>query len=122
MEGTAAPGLRIVLDAASSQGEDLRYFWLQTKGPRVAIPRPDAARVQVLVPGEAAELAFTLIVAGRAGVDRKDVAVPLLLHETPNLPDAELTADAGDDQTAIVGHRVTLNGARSMPREGLAYR
>jgi hypothetical protein len=121
-EGTAAPGLRITLDAGSSSGEELRYLWIQTKGPTIDLARPDSSRTVIQIPSDAAELAFTLVVAGAGGIDRTSLNVPLLLHEVPTLPEFEMSADAGDDQIAIIGHQVTLNGARSRPRDGLVYR
>ncbi len=121
VEGVAAPGLRIKLSGRGSQGEGLRYLWVQTRGPEVKLERPDDAEISFIVPGEATELGFQLIVAGLGGVDRTAVEVPLQLHAKPSLP-AVVVADAGDDQMAIVGHRVTLNGVRCRPREQLAYR
>jgi hypothetical protein len=119
--GTAAPGLRIWLSAERSSGEDLHFCWVQTKGPVVELAQTDSARVPVLVPGNATELEFALVVSGKEGVDRTTLKVPLLLHARPVIPSG-LVADAGDDQIAIVGHQVTLNGIRSTPRENAAYR
>jgi hypothetical protein len=121
VEGVAAPGLRIKLTARESVGLGLRYLWVQTRGPEVKLERADDAEISFIVPGEATELAFQLIVAGTGGVDRTALVVPLQLHARPSLP-AVVSADAGDDQMAIVGHRVTLNGVRCRPRDQLAYR
>jgi len=120
-EGTAAPGLRVVLSAEGSTGDDLRYLWVQTRGPEVHLEPADVMRTSFLVPTGATDLAFHLVVAGRSGVDRKILEIPLDLHSRPSLPPV-VVADAGDDQVAVVGHRVTLNGIRSTPRERTAYR
>ena len=83
--------------------------------------KKDAARVSVLVPGNATELAFRLIVSGQGGMDQTALDIPLELHSRPSLPPL-VVADAGDDQVGVVGNRVTLNGIRSRPRERAAYR
>ena len=110
--GTAAPGLKLELDATSSLGEDLRFSWLQTRGPKIEVERPDSPRLRVTVPGDASELAFVLFASGRGGTDRSELVIPLVLHPGAGRA-ASLVADAGDDQVAIVNHRVTLNGLRS---------
>jgi hypothetical protein len=120
-EGTAAPGLRIWLNAEGSRGDDLHFLWLQTRGPEVHLEKTDVARVPILVPGNAIELAFRLIVSGKSGMDQTSLDIPLELHARPSLPPL-VVADAGDDQTGVVGHRITLNGIRSRPRERAAYR
>ncbi|WP_337173042.1 hypothetical protein [Paludisphaera sp.] len=119
-QGTAAPGLRITLSATESRGEDLQYRWTQTAGPAVRLDDPAASEVSVMVPGNAKELAFELVAAGRGGIDRAPLDIPLLLHAEPAPPVA--VADAGDDQVAVVGRRVTLNGIRSKPRDRAAFR
>lgn len=121
VEGTPAPGLRITLSGRESIGEALRYLWVQTKGPEVRLERSDSPTISFLVPGGATELAFQLIVAGPHGVDRVAVNVPLQLLPKPILP-AVVQADAGDDQVAVVGRRVTLNAVRSQPRDRVAFR
>lgn len=121
IEGTAAPGLRITLSGRGSSGEGLRFLWIQTRGPAVTLDPADAPEVSFVVPGEATDLGFHLVVAGPGGVDRAVLDVPLQLHARPSLPPL-VVADAGDDQVAVVGRRVTLNGLRSRPRERLAYR
>jgi len=121
-EGTPAPGLTVWLDAGGSAGEDLKFLWVQTRGPAVTLPRADAPRIQVTIPASATELAFELLVAGRGGIHRAELVLPMVLDEPGSAADPAVVADAGDDQTAIVGYRVTLNAARSRPRDELAYR
>ncbi len=110
--GSPAPGLKLELDATRSIGEDLRFSWLQTRGPKIDVGRPDSPRLLVTVPSDASELAFVLFASGRGGTDRTELVIPLVLHPGSGQSSA-LVADAGDDQTAVVEHRVTLNGLRS---------
>ena len=79
---------------------------------RSTLGRPDSPRLSVTVPGDASELAFVLFASGRGGTDRTELVIPLVLHPGAGRP-GTLVADAGDDQTAVVEHRVTLNGLRS---------
>jgi len=119
--GPAAPGLKIELDASRSIGEDLRFSWLQTRGPKIKLKRADEPRLTLIVPGNATELAFVLFASGRGGTDQAELEIPLALH--PGAEDSgSLIADAGDDQTGVVDRRVTLNGLRSriLPRGGRA--
>jgi hypothetical protein len=107
--------------AEGSKGQDLRFVWVQTKGPTAVVEPPDAPEVEILIPGDARQLAFALVVSGRNESYSCPLEVPLELHAKPVLP-ATVVADAGDDQVALVGHRVTLNGIRSHPRRRSAYR
>lgn len=119
-EGTAAPGLRVGLNAEGTTGAELRYLWVQTQGPEVRIDRADTPKASFIVPAGAKELAFHLIVAGRGGVDRKVVRIPVESAAMPMPP--VVAADPGDDQVAVVNHRVTLNGLRSIPSDRAAFR
>jgi hypothetical protein len=110
--GSPAPGLKLELDATRSIGDELRFSWLQTRGPKIELARPDSPRLSLTVPGDASELAFVLFASGRGGTDRTELVIPLVLHPGAGRP-GSLVADAGDDQTAVVEHRVTLNGLRS---------
>ena len=56
--GSPAPGLKLELDATRSIGEDLHFSWLQTRGPKIDVGRPDSPRLLVTVPSDASELAF----------------------------------------------------------------
>ena len=47
-----------------------------------------------------------------AGTDQTELVIPLVLHPGAGRA-GSLVADAGDDQIAVVDHRVTLNGLRS---------
>lgn len=120
-EGLASPGLKIMLNATGSHGQGLKYHWVQTRGPKAVADRLDRPKVEVTVPGNATELAFTLLVVGANGADSAELAIPLELRPDSG-PPPELRADAGDDQVGVVGHQITLNGLRSTPRGRLTYR
>jgi hypothetical protein len=121
--GRAIRGERVTLSAKGSKGQALRFRWVQTAGPKVAIDRPEAAEVAFRVPSEGGPLAFHVIVAGLNGVDLAEVEVPVSSPErmAPSLPTV-VTANAGDDQVAVVGHRVALDGRGSRPRDRGCYR
>ena len=120
-DGVPAPGLRIWLDARGSAGEGNHYKWIQTRGPAVNLDLPDADRVSFIVPGGARELGFTLVAYGKGGMDDRSLVIPLIVHPRQNRAPT-ITADAGDDQIAVLGRQVTLNGIRSLPTAGLKYR
>ncbi len=119
VDGTPSPGLQVTLDASASTGGRVWYRWLQTQGTPVEIE--DSSRVQAhfTVPAEASSLGFVLVVGNATGVDAKSVTIEV---EDPESTGKVLRADAGDDQAARVGRRVTLNGVRSEPRGKLRYR
>jgi len=118
--GVASPGLRITLDASES-GNDLNFRWIQMRGPKISTNRLDQPRLTFMVPGDAKELAFLMVVYGPKGSDSTVVDVPLVLRPKVSLP-PQIYADAGDDQVGLVGHEITLNGARSSPRENARFR
>lgn len=121
VSGTAAPGLRLTLDGAASVGEDLRFRWIQTQGKAVPIDDPDRSIAHFVVPANSGPLAFLLVVSGSHGSDTAQVMVPA----QPSAAISQTTlpvADAGDDQIALIGRQVTLNGSRSEPRGQIGYR
>jgi hypothetical protein len=83
--------------------------------------RLDLPKVKVMIPGEATELAFTLWVMSPEGSDSTELAVPIEPGPRDRLP-SDVCADAGDDQTGLVGHQISLNGRRSAPRGRLYFR
>jgi len=120
-EGTAAPGLRILLKADGSTGTGLRYRWVQTQGPLVTIDDPTSPTAGLTIPQGTGTLGFLLIVANAAGMDSIPLTIPTEGRaKGPNL--SSLRADAGDDQLGMVGHQITLNGIRSAPRDQIGYR
>lgn len=125
VEGTPAPGLQITLDAEASTGEGLRYRWVQTQGPPVALADPASRRARLTVPDGAGAIGFLLVVGNASGIDSTAVNVPVedRSGRRPGLAaDPGLVADAGDDQVGFVGRQITLNGSRSEPRGPIGYR
>jgi hypothetical protein len=118
--GVASPGLRIALDATES-GKDVNFRWIQMRGPKVSATALDQPVLKFTVPGDAKELAFMLVAYSSSGVDSAVIDIPLLLRPKVALP-LQVFADAGDDQIGLVGHEITLNGARSSPRDSAAFR
>ena len=123
-QGTASPGRRIVLSAEGSQGANLRYRWVQTQGPPVALEAPDKPSTGLVVPQGASALGFSLVVSDPSGMDASALTVPVAAADVVSAvaSAAVLKADAGDDQVAMVGHRVNLSGALSEPRGQVGYR
>ncbi len=119
--GTAAPGLRVVLDGSGSTGRSLWYRWVQTQGPPTPLDADDGPRASLTVPVEASSLTYLLLVGNGAGADVANVSVPVEF-QGKSARDGGLRADAGDDQIGQVGRQVTLNGLRSVPRGRLGYR
>jgi hypothetical protein len=121
-QGAASPGRRIVLSAEGSQGANLRYRWVQTQGPPVALETPDKPSTGLVVPQGASALGFSLVVSDPSGMDASALKVPVASGDGVSVSAAALKADAGDDQVAMVGHRVNLSGALSEPRGQVGYR
>ena len=119
--GTAAPGLKVRLDGSSSSGGQVWYRWVQASGPKVSILGADQPMAQFIVPIEATELGFVLVVGNAAGIDARPltVAVESAEFEAEPLP---LKADAGSDLVATSGQKVVLDGARSEPRGQIKFR
>lgn len=120
-EGTAAPGLRVTLHGEDTKGADLRFRWVQTRGPAVQMDDPTAPLTRFTVPTGIGPLGFLLVAAGPDGSDTAELTIPIegLPRTSEN---TALRADAGDDQLALVGRQVTLNGVRSEPRGRIGYR
>jgi hypothetical protein len=127
-EGTPRPGHRIRLVADEAGGADLHYRWTQTLGPRVALDDPSRPTTGLVVPEGAESLGFVLTVANAIGIDSAPVAIPIdagavaVAVAVAGAGGADLRADAGDDQIALVGRQVTLNGGRSEPRGLIGFR
>jgi len=119
--GTASPGLKVTLDGSASGGSRIWYRWLQTQGPTARIDDSTKSQAHFIVPTDAASLGFVLVVGDASGVDLTPISIEV---EDPDRQsdDAALKADAGDDQAARVGRRVTLNGVRSEPKGKLRFR
>lgn len=119
-DGVPAVGLRVRLIGSDSIGPHLRYRWIQTSGPPVALDTPAEATARFTVPEGGANLGFLLIVGGEAGIGSASLTIPVQGPTTS--AGAGLRADAGDDQLGVVGRQVTLNGIRSEPQGALAFR
>lgn len=132
----ASPGARLGLEAGK-KFQGMRYHWFQVEGPAVEIPDPSRPSIQVTIPGGADRLGFVLVAARADLVRLVRVNVPVpgspsrgAAVSDPARPRANwgarasgrVKADAGDDQVGLVGHRVTLNGARSVPGDGKSSR
>jgi hypothetical protein len=122
-EGEAAAGLKIRLSGEGSSGAELRFRWVQTEGPPVALSDPEAETAELTVPEGAKKLGFVLVVSNSTGIDTAKLAIPVGLGVS-GTPSAGLEprAAAGDDQIGLVGRQVTLNGVRSEPRGQIGYR
>ena len=128
------PGARVVLNVQDLAAAGVRYRWVQSEGPPVAIEDPDRPSIEVTIPGGAPSIGFLLVATSRDRVRIKRVTVPI--PAPVGSPDpvgkqvealappgvSAVRADAGDDQLGVIGHRVTLNATDSRPATGLAYR
>jgi hypothetical protein len=117
-EGRPAPGLQVQLKAVGAGSGPLSYRWIQTRGSEVTLDDPTSARPRFIVPERAGLLEFVLVAAdgNQASTSRLTIAVE------GGHPGVDLRADAGDDQVAVVGRRVTLNGLRSEPQGRIGFR
>ena len=120
-DGAAVPGLRLTLDGSASSGGRVWYRWIQTQGPRVDLQGADQAIATLIVPNEGVSLVFVLVVGNSSGVDARGLTIEV---EDPNRSEslADLRAEAGSDQTAVVGRRVILDAKASEPRGRIRYR
>jgi len=130
------PGARVVLNVEDLVAAGVRYRWVQSEGPPVAIEDATRRSIEVTIPGGAPRLGFLLVATGHDRVRIVRVAIPIQTPEPGVFADAgggqsaalvpqegsEVRADAGDDQLGVIGHRVTLNGSGSRPVQGLACR
>ncbi len=131
-----SPGARLGLEAGR-KFQGMRYHWFQVVGPAVAIPDPSLPSIQVTIPSGADRLGFVLVAAradlvrlvrvnvpiyGPSGHPAAGEGGPRSRASWGSRPSGKVKADAGDDQVGLVGHRVTLNGARSVPGDGKSAR
>lgn len=120
--GRPLPGASIRLNGLGSEGEGLSYRWLQLSGPEVLPDDPTEGELSVALPTGFRALEFALVVANDRGTDVANLVVQPVSPDEETKDSPELVADAGDDQVAVVGSRVTLNGASSRPRGRVGYR
>ncbi len=121
VSGIASPGLKLTLDGSGSSGGRVWYRWIQTQGSRVKIQGFDQAVATFVVPDDATNLGFVLVVGSTGGVDARSLIVEV---EETDQDDSDVTlkADAGGDQSAVVGRRVVLDGIKSEPKGRVRYR
>jgi hypothetical protein len=84
----------------------------------VVLDDPTSATPRFIVPAQAGLLEFVLVAADGNRATTFRLTVPVEGHHAG----VDLQADAGDDQVAVVGRRVTLNGLRSEPQGKIGYR
>ncbi len=129
--GTPVPGARLAIELEGSADPNATYSWIQYDGPTVPLGDPTGPRIQVTVPPDARRLGFILSIRDPGGLRTARVIIPIeapagrdaASAPSPASPSASTPrADSGDDQIGLVGRRITLNGTRSTPRGGVAYR
>ena len=130
-EPAAVPGARLALQIDRAV-DGARFEWVQVSGPSVEIANPREPAIQITIPDGTDLLGFVLVVARSSVVKVVRVSVPVKRTSPGDgvrpqaswgpRPSSAVKADAGDDQVGLVGHRVTLNGARSVPGDGKTAR
>jgi hypothetical protein len=123
VDGKPAPGLQLTLHAEGSTENNVRFRWVQTRGPAVQLIDPSAKTARFTVPEGTGPMGFMLVASNAQGVDVASVSIPLEgLSRSAESANAPLRADPGDDQLGLVGRQVTLNGVRSEPKGNIGYR
>ncbi len=132
----ASPGARLGLEAGQ-KFQGMRFQWFQVEGPAVDLTDPSRSSIQVTIPGGTSKLGFVLVAARADLVRLVRISVPIqgavasasAAVDVSRQPlswganaSGKVKADAGDDQVGLVGHRVTLNGSRSLPGDGKSAR
>ncbi len=111
---TVTEGAQVLLDASGSTDSDdgiASYAWKQINGPVVVLSNADTATPSFVAPdvGSAGTtLAFEITVTDVGGL--QDTATCLINVTWVNTPPV---ADAGIDQSAMVGAEVVLDGSKS---------
>ena len=121
-DAPAVPGAKLALGVGRGAAEGTRFLWVQIEGPPLDIGDPSRPSIEVTIPPGAEKLGFMLVAATPDLVRVIRVSVPLQPDPSRGSWGARssgrVKADAGDDQVGLVGHRVTLNGSRSLPGDG----
>jgi hypothetical protein len=111
-EGKSGPGRVVLLRGDRSVGADLRYQWVQNRGPTArfldGVSKPS---VRVQLPETTGPIEFLLVVTNPQGVD----SAPVTIRVDPPGED-EPVADAGEPIRGTVGQLVRLDGSKSEPR------
>ena len=129
--GTPTPGARLAIEVEGSKDPGTTYQWVQFEGPAVALDNRGGPKIHCTVPPDARSLGFLLLIRDAQGQQRTArIVIPIegtearaaVATTAPARPSGAMPrADAGDDQIGLVGRRITLNGARSLPR-GVVFR
>lgn len=122
-EGKPIAGSRITVGLDGPPESGARYTWSQVEGPPVTLGNPEGPKIQFTVPTGAQSLSFLLSIHDHQGARQAQVVIPVEPPAPrPTTDPAIPRAEAGDDQVALVGHRLTLNGTQSTPRGRVAFR
>lgn len=115
VDQSVATGALTTLNGSASsdpEGEPLSYAWTQTAGTTVTLSSASAAS-PTFTPATAGVRTFQLVVTDGTGATSTDtVAITVTSGNVPP------TANAGVDQTILVGNLVTLNGTGSTDPDG----
>ncbi len=71
------PGARVVLNVEDLVAAGVRYRWVQSEGPPVAIEDATRRSIEVTIPGGAPRLGFLLVATGRDRVRIVRVTIPI---------------------------------------------
>jgi hypothetical protein len=132
----AVPGSRVTLEIDRGHAGWNHFYWAQIEGPPVKIEDPSAPSIRIVVPSGAERLGFLFVASNHDVVRVFRLTVPIQPGRSTSPPGndpprgrgratrlpGQLQANAGDDQVGLVGHRVTLNGTRSLPADDKAAR
>jgi hypothetical protein len=110
------PGARITVGVGGVEEAGTSFRWTQVEGPPVAIDDATAPRIRFTVPPDAKQLGFLLTLKVGQQERTVRVTVPVRQPREPAVAEGAPKADAGDDQVALVGRRITLSGLLSSPR------
>ena len=82
------PGARVVLNVQDLADRGVRYRWVQSEGPPVAIDDPARPSIEVTIPEGASRIGFLLVATGRDRVRIVRVTVPLQTQMAGGSPDS----------------------------------
>lgn len=116
-EGRPAPGLAVTLRAEPTGEGPITVRWVQAGGPPIALDDATGTTPRFIVPADAGLIEMVAFVSDGQRVESRRLSIPV-----EGAYAVGLRADAGDDQLARIGHRVTLNGLRSEPHGQIGFR